>query len=128
MTQRSTDTLRGMRRSRSLAWLALPFLAALTLAAGCGGGGGETAGTTTTTGSGGGGGGVALPVWLSDAKILVNGGTQENDDCRKGSQIGALHDVFRFRAILKNTPGRTKQTLVVPGGDKAYRRGIASLD
>jgi hypothetical protein len=77
--------LRVMRPHLARLALALPILAALSVAAGCGGGG-ETAGSTTTSGGGGAGGGspIVLPAWLSDAKILVNGGTQENDDCRKG--------------------------------------------
>src|SRR4051812_36937559 len=63
--------------------LALPLSATLAVVAGCGGGG-ATGSTGTTGGGGSGGGGVAGPVWLSDARILVNGGTVENDDCRKG--------------------------------------------
>lgn len=74
-----------MRPARSFSLLVTAFTAALALAPGCGGGN-ETTASTTSTGSGGAGGGapLVLPVWLSDAKILVNGGTQENDDCRKG--------------------------------------------
>jgi hypothetical protein len=76
-----------MRQHPLFAAFALPLTAALALAAGCGGG--ETGSTTSTgsgtsSGNGGSGGGVALPAWMSDARILVSGGTAENDDCRKG--------------------------------------------
>ncbi len=78
-----------MLPSRAFARLALSFTAALALSSGCGGSrAGETTSTSTststTTGGGGAGGSLPLPAWLSDAKILVDGGTQENDDCRKG--------------------------------------------
>ena len=62
--------------------LALPVLAALTVAAGCGGG--ETASTTSSSSGAGGGSAFPVPAWLADSKILVSGGTVENDDCRKG--------------------------------------------
>src|SRR5215470_3532617 len=59
-------------------------LAALVLFAviGCGGGGDAS----SSSGSGGsGGGGVSTPPWLSDAKILVSGvANSNNDDCRTG--------------------------------------------
>ena len=61
--------------------LPLPVALALTLAAGCGGG--ETASTTSSSGAGG-CGAFPVPAWLADSKILVSGGTVENDDCRKG--------------------------------------------
>ncbi|MEP7121703.1 MAG: sialidase family protein [Byssovorax sp.] len=74
-----------MRPYPLLAPLALALVSALPLAVGCGGSGDTASATmTTTSGSGGAGGGFPVPVWLSDARILVNGGIVENDDCRKG--------------------------------------------
>jgi hypothetical protein len=80
--------------------LALPFLAAVALAAGCGGG---EAATTTSSSSGGAGGGSAFPVpaWLAGSKILVNGGTVENDDCRKGiCRHNENTDLVRFHGDI----------------------------
>jgi hypothetical protein len=85
-----------MRQHPLLTRFALPFLAAL--AAGCGGG--ETTSTTTSTSSGA-GGGFPVPAWLSDSKILVNGGTVENDDCRKGiCRHNENTDLVRFHGDI----------------------------